>query len=216
MGFDLRSNRCAAWAELAFAAAVVRHPSDYRGFVELCVWINFLAAPLVIIILSLVGQCRLQMFVIAGQISALACSTIAALMPAVDAYIYLAINTRVAFPWVPPTATSHLAHVVQLRSNAPVIPLDSLEGIITFPSFHAALGVLFVWAFWRTPVVRWIAVGVNVANIAATPVSGGHYFVDALAGLLVAFGSIVTTKGIVTLIQRRIAERLSPQRRISC
>ena len=88
---------------------------------------------------------------------------------------YRNINPAIEFPWLPSSATSYAADVLQLRTDAPVIPFDDFQGVITFPSFHASLGVLFLWAFWRTPVVRWIALILNGALIAATPIFGGHY-----------------------------------------
>jgi len=151
-----------------------------------------------LIILSLLGQYRrLQVLVLAFQISVLLCSTVAAFMPAVGEYAYRNINPAIEFPWLPSSATSYVADVLQLRTDAPVIPFDHFQGVITFPSFHASLGVLFLWAFWRTPVVRWIALILNGALIAATPIFGGHYFVDVAAGLLLAFGSILIAQGAV-------------------
>jgi membrane-associated phospholipid phosphatase len=60
------------------------------------------------------------------------------------------------------------------------------EGIITFPSLHAALGVLFPAALWRVRKLRWIALTLNGLLLLATPVYGSHYMVDVAAGILVA------------------------------
>jgi membrane-associated phospholipid phosphatase len=144
----------------------------------------------------------LQVLVLAFQISVLLCSTVAAFMPAVGEYAYRNINPAIEFPWLPSGATSYVADVLQLRTDAPVIPFDNFQGVITFPSFHASLGVLLLWAFWRTPVVRWIALIMNGALIAATPIFGGHYFVDVAAGMLLAFGSILIAQGAVGCLRQ--------------
>jgi PAP2 superfamily len=151
----------------------------------------------VVIILAVLGQHRrLQLAMLAFQFSVLFCAVVAAFMPALGEYTYRKINT-VDFEWLPPVATSYVTEVIQLRTDAPHIVLDNLEGVITFPSFHAALGVLLFWAFWRTPVVRWIALILNGALIVATPIFGGHYFVDVAAGILVGVASILVARGTV-------------------
>jgi membrane-associated phospholipid phosphatase len=155
-----------------------------------------------VMILSFLGQYRrLQTLILAFQNSALTCSVIAAFMPAVGEYTYRKINLGFQFRWVPLIATSYVADVMQLRTGAPFIPLDSFQGVITFPSFHAALGLLFLWVFWRTPVIRWVAFIVNGTMIAATPIFGGHYFIDVAAGLLVAFGCILLARRAVGVLQ---------------
>ena len=71
---------------------------------------------------------------------------------------------------------------------------SELGGIITFPSFHAAAAILALWAFWGIWWLRPFALITNVSMLLATPVIGGHYFVDILAGILVAVGAIFAAK----------------------
>ena len=71
-----------------------------------------------------------------------------------------------------------------------------------FPSFHMALAILFTWGFWRIPVARWIALALNVAMAAATPLSGGHYFVDLIAGAVVALVCIAGVSWAHRIIDR--------------
>ena len=59
--------------------------------------------------------------------------------------------------------------------------------MITFPSLHAALALVFILAFAPVPLLRWIGAAVNILMIAATPVDGGHYVIDVLAGLALAY-----------------------------
>jgi membrane-associated phospholipid phosphatase len=60
------------------------------------------------------------------------------------------------------------------------------EGIITFPSLHAALGLIFALALWPDRVLRWFSLALNLLMIVATPIDGSHYFVDVFAGLAIA------------------------------
>jgi membrane-associated phospholipid phosphatase len=61
-----------------------------------------------------------------------------------------------------------------------------MHGIITFPSFHATLGILFIHATRRT-VLFIPSVVINVGMIMATPTIGGHHFIDVPAGLAIGF-----------------------------
>ena len=70
------------------------------------------------------------------------------------------------------------------------------EGIITFPSLHAALAVIVVAALWPVPVLRWAFLALNVAMLVATPIDGSHYFIDVLAGVALAALSLVAARAI--------------------
>ena len=74
------------------------------------------------------------------------------------------------------------------------MPLDDLEGLVAFPSFHTAAGLLYIWAFWPLRLLRWPAIVVNCAMIATTPLGGAHYVIDLLAGAVVAFAAIAATQ----------------------
>jgi membrane-associated phospholipid phosphatase len=66
------------------------------------------------------------------------------------------------------------------------LDLTQLMGIVSFPSYHATLAALFVWCAGDLPRQR---VGLSawaVLTIVATPVFGGHYLVEVLAGLALA------------------------------
>lgn len=63
------------------------------------------------------------------------------------------------------------------------IDLLDMQGLISMPSLHTILALLIVYAMWRTPL-RYVFALLNVVTIAATPIVGGHYLVDLLAGAL--------------------------------
>jgi membrane-associated phospholipid phosphatase len=80
------------------------------------------------------------------------------------------------------------------------------EGIITFPSLHAALGVLFPAALWRVSGVRWIALGLNSLLLMATPAYGSHYVIDVIAGILVAAACWIAVARILDAASRKQPE----------
>ena len=67
---------------------------------------------------------------------------------------------------------------------------QEIEGLVTFPSFHTAAGVLFAWALWSTRWLRWPGLIVNVLMIASVPIIGAHYLVDVFGGVVVAIASL--------------------------
>jgi membrane-associated phospholipid phosphatase len=67
----------------------------------------------------------------------------------------------------------------------PVLRLQVVDGVISFPSFHCIVGFL-VLAMWRkNPVTLAIASVWLAIMLLATLPGGGHYFVDLLAGFAV-------------------------------
>jgi len=69
--------------------------------------------------------------------------------------------------------------------------VTQLKGIISFPSFHAALAVLFTYAHRRSWLFLPIA-ALNTVMLVSIPSEGGHYLVDVFGGLTVAVAAILT------------------------
>ncbi len=131
--------------------------------------------------------CHLRRFTLAMVVSGVLCIIISAAMPAHAMYVHLGLQPA-DFPNLSPSAAYvHLNHFAGLRDGTfRVLALDSVEGIITFPSYHAALGIILLVAFWPVPYLRWIGAVLNLTLIAATPIDGGHYFIDVVAGIIIA------------------------------
>src|SRR5262249_53845181 len=94
---------------------------------------------------------------------------------------------------LPPTRDGTLRH----------LELLNLGGIVTFPSFHAASALLYAWALWPLRWARPLLVFINGMMLAATPLNGGHYFVDVIAGITVALVSIVAAHRLAAHIASR-------------
>jgi hypothetical protein len=147
-----------------------------------------LQASVTILALAFCGHLvRLRVFLIALALSAIVCMAISALLPAEGIWGYYKLTATDHPAIIPATRELHLPIFHGLRDGTfrALTGLNS-EGIITFPSFHAALGVIFMVALWPVPVLRWFGVAMNGAMIVATPIDGGHYFIDVLAGIVVA------------------------------
>jgi PAP2 superfamily len=135
---------------------------------------------------------QLRSFILAVIVSGVLCILISAAMPAMAMYVHLGLQPS-DFPNLSPAAAYvHVEHIHGLRDGTlRALNLNTAEGIITFPSYHAALAIIFLVAFWSVPLLRWPGVVLNLALIAGTPIDGGHYFVDLGAGMAIALVSIL-------------------------
>src|SRR3954447_12858859 len=83
--------------------------------------------------------------------------------------------------------STHVEQYMSLRTHAfTEFSLSEAKGIITFPSFHTTCAIVFAWAMWRVPFVRWVGLLTNLGMIAVTPLHGSHYFTDVAAGAAIA------------------------------
>jgi membrane-associated phospholipid phosphatase len=137
---------------------------------------------------------RLQIFTLAFAIALMATTFVSTFVPAIGTYHLLNFLPD-------PSLFTPGGYLEQLRDLPLVrdgslrhLHLTGLTGIVTFPSFHAAAAVLYLWAMWP---VRWLgpaAAVINIAMLLATPIVGGHYFIDIIAGAAIAIASIAVAQ----------------------
>jgi membrane-associated phospholipid phosphatase len=138
---------------------------------------------------------RLAGFLTLFTATGLATIVLSCVFPAAGAFVYHnppeALRDAVGYD----AGLWHLHHFEALRSGAMrVINPAAVEGLVTFPSFHAALAAITAWAFWQTRFVAYPTLALNIAvTLTAIPV-GGHYFVDIVAGLAIAAISIAAVE----------------------
>jgi len=202
---------------------------DWLAYVR---WIDassFLAVPLRLAYASLIPQIivivltfgftgrleRLRSCVLAAMLCGTFTILLSPLFPAVSNYVHLGL-TAADFRHVDPWAGYlHLAHFTALRDGTMAsLRFSELQGIITFPSYHAGLATVTLWSFARMEVaaIRWTGVALAGATILATPVDGGHYLVDVLAGMALAIVAIVAARAWVGWRPRDFALRALPFR----
>jgi hypothetical protein len=71
-----------------------------------------------------------------------------------------------------------------------VVSGNKLEGLVSFPSFHAAGAVLVTWAFRRRRRILIPLMVLNGALLISTCITGVHYLVDVLAAVPLFAGSL--------------------------
>ncbi|MDE3061021.1 MAG: phosphatase PAP2 family protein [Pseudomonadota bacterium] len=142
-----------------------------------------------------------QRFVLVFLVSATACALLSAAFPAAGGYVYYDIDVA-NYPQLHPAAARiHEATLLALRQHELSKITFPMQGIVTFPSFHASLAVLLLYAAIPLRRFRLITHPLNLAMLFSTPVDGGHYLIDVVAGVLIA------------LLAIGMAERMLPRRR---
>jgi hypothetical protein len=146
--------------------------------------------------LGLSGQAvHLREFINCVMLSSLLLLALSAVFPAHSAYIYYGVGSM--------EEMQSVAHFDMLRHGVMrTIDLDDIQGLISIPSYHTALAVFFIYALRQSGRLFWYAMVLNTLMIASTPSAGGHYLVDTLAGLLLAWVSIVLVRWSSAVLSR--------------
>lgn len=187
--------------------AILHVVNDRAWLIQILAWgYNAISWQIWLIILGLplLGHHRraaeyISAFVLALMVTC--CITM--LVPAIG--VYQALGAVASdFPNINPQSYyDTLTEIPRLRTGAlRTLDLAHLLGVVTFPSFHAATAVLYGWALWSVRWARPFNLAVNGTMLVATPICGGHYLVDVLAGVTVAIGAICAAGYGANLIDR--------------
>lgn len=158
---------------------VQSHPHVHR-LLELAYESGRWQLPAIPFILGLTGQKEeLSDFVFLLMSSALLVLVISTPFPATSAFVH--------FNVADPNLLAMVSDFTTLRDGTlRTFDLASIQGLVSAPSFHTVLAVLFTYTLRRTPLLFWCAAVLNTAMIASTLTQGGHYLIDVIAGLLLA------------------------------
>ena len=145
---------------------------------------------------------RLQQFTLACALTLIVTTVISTLLPALGTYYEYGIMPDLSV-FKPGGYLGQLRDLPLVRDGSlRVLDIMQLGGIITFPSFHAAAAVLYLWALWGVWWMRPLALIANGGMLLATPMGGGHYFVDVFAGVAVAVLAIAAAKRLGAWLTR--------------
>jgi membrane-associated phospholipid phosphatase len=116
-------------------------------------------------------------------VSGIATIAIGALIPAAGAFIYYHLPDA--------SATGYVSQFADLRDGAlrTINPFDN-RGLVAFPSYHAALAVLCAYAAKPLRLFKIPLLALNLLIILSSPAMGGHYFIDIIAGIILAASTI--------------------------
>lgn len=127
--------------------------------------------------------------------TAVICSTIGMFFPAEAAAVFYQVPPNFLAHVDPRVGAYHLDHLQALRSDPDhVLFLAKLPGLVTFPSFHTAMGIIAIYCARGTPWLFGPSLVINLVMIASTPLFGSHYLVDIIAGAAIAGGVIMVLR----------------------
>ncbi len=142
-------------------------------------------------------------FILTGFITCVLCGPFVAIGP----YIYYSIDLQslngfIPAAFQPGTLVDYVPTFRGLRDGTlRTITPSEMKGIVKIPSFHAVLSVLMILCYaGRSPLKRVLlalSVAINVAILITVPASGGHYFIDVIAGGVVGVAGWVISGYIV-------------------
>jgi hypothetical protein len=118
------------------------------------------------------------------MISALASGVISGFLPAIGPFI--------------PGALPDFSAALLAVHNGTVSHIDvsQLKGIVTMPSFHTVLAILFTYAH-RPPSRSFIPVAMlNLVMLISIPFAGHHYAIDMIAGAALAAATIAIVRAV--------------------
>ncbi len=154
----------------------------------------------IVVVLVLAFTARLvwlRVFTLSFFLAAVITIAIAALLPAEGVWGYHGLAVSDNPNIMPATRDLHLPIFRGLRDGSfRWLMASGSEGIITFPSLHAALAVIMTAGLWPMRGLRWLGLAFNVTMLVSIPLDGGHYFTDMLAGGATAWLSLSIARAI--------------------
>ena len=119
------------------------------------------------------------------SLTIVASTTISIFWPAIGAFAYFDYPTDILEKLPTDAGTYHLAKFEYYRNAAaPVLSFNSLQGVVTFPSFHCCLALMTIFAVVGTGWLFRIVAAWNVLVMISTLPIGGHYVTDLAGGAL--------------------------------
>jgi hypothetical protein len=198
---------------IALYAWLNAHPTTYEVF--RAIYLSIIVQAIIVILgLAFVGRLVwLRGFVLTFMCTAIITIAISAILPAEGVFSHYGLTADASSSVIPASSTSWpIFHGIRDGTYRELVAQGG-EGIITFPSLHAALAVILTAGMWPISRLRWLSVPINLAMLAATPIDGSHYVMDALAGVAIAvltLAIIHTTLRHVAAIRPHYRSRVAP------
>lgn len=180
--------------------ALPGYPLLYRGLsyiYDSMVWQAFAF----MLISSIRGSARDHEFLLsAWALGLLFCVLPFHWLPALSPHNYFGIDqtmmpgATVSLPW------DFVPIIMELRSGSvDTLTTDYMTGMVTVPSFHACAATVLAVAWWRSPMLRWPMLALNIGMAFAAMPIGSHYGIDIVAGIAAGLLACITTRSVLRL-----------------
>lgn len=170
----------------AYAEWLSRHP-DILPYISLSYELTIPSVALVFVALVFLGRLeRAKEFAALLFLAALLTVCVSGLFPAEGAMVRYGDDHLLA-SFGPRAGVYHMEALRTVRESKDIVlSFADLPGLATFPSFHTIVGLLIAYAC-RDSLISFVPASILAgAMLLATPVYGGHYFIDVIAGCMVA------------------------------
>ena len=135
--------------------------------------------PVICIVVGYADPERLRAFTLANAIGVALTIALSAMLPAASAYNRAGLAHLADF-----ALQFEAVRDGRLRALDPA----AMAGLVSFPSFHTLLAVLVACSCARLPRLFPFVVLLEAAIVACTPLMGGHYIADVVAGGAIGIG----------------------------
>ncbi|SFQ05702.1 PAP2 superfamily protein [Mesorhizobium sp. NFR06] len=154
--------------------------------------------PLLFILLGFAKRPRLTEFIALLAVSSALTGALMWLVPAAGAYAYFQPQPVDFSNFTARAGMWHFTELMRIRSGEPFdLFVTRAEGLVTFPSYHTALGIMIVYALRDYRWLLWSVGCLNAVMIISTLPEGGHHLIDVVAGAMVAAVSILAVRFVV-------------------
>lgn len=165
---------------------------------------------LLVLLCSTGRQDRAWHFLTAGTVAMAVTMILLPFFPADGSLTLCSLPTT--SPWIVEGACNYGPAIHQLKAGQiKILDEATVTGLVTFPSFHAAIALQFAWGFWPYRYLRWPALGLNILMCCGAIVIASHYLVDLLAGFVIAVLSIKVSGPALVRFMNRSAARITRQ-----
>ena len=147
---------------------------------------------LLVILLAYFGRIlQLWVFVTAWVIAVIITVMIFPFTPALGGFLHYGITPDdVRGLWIPGVWEWYDVMQPVREGTLRGLGANSVAGIVTFPSLHAAGAMVLAYGFWQFRWLKWPMLVLNIGVFLSSIVVGGHYLVDVIAGALIAILAI--------------------------
>ena len=157
--------------------------------------------------LVLAGKIReLDRFVIVFACASIIAEALSVLIPTLGPLWALADHAR--FANLPTLGRTTAEIVVALRDKTlATIDFEAVNGIISFPSMHAAVAIIVPYTLRWNRWLFWPIAGLDAVMLVSAVPSGNHYLADVIAGVAVSILAIACGSRIQTSLDRIFSSR---------
>ncbi len=180
---------------LSMNEALRAHESVFKHGETIYLSLRWQPTLLVVVLAMTMRHLELWRFVTAWFVALAITMVIFPFTPAVGGFIHYGLDHH-DLPHLSEESISGWYGIFDSVRSGTVYKLgaNTITGIVTFPSFHAAAAVLLGYGYMAVNWLRWPMLALNVGLFVSSIVIGGHYLVDVLAGGLIAVIAIVIVR----------------------